>query len=125
MKILRRYFSKNNETNYKDVKVYLIGGTKKISELTDKQLKNVAAYDNLSKREKKNIIKNSIKFGIPMSAGGALIGANLSKNKKVGAVIGASIGASTMAGMAISGHKLHKRQATAAKKEIEYRKRNK
>lgn len=125
MKILRKLFTKKEDTDYKKVKVYLVGGTKRISELSDKQLKNVAAYNNLSKEEKKNIVKNSIKFSIPISAGGALIGADLSKNKKVGAVIGASIGASTMAGMAISGHKLHKKQATAAEKEIEYRKRNK
>ena len=125
MKILRKLFTKKEDTDYKNVKVYLVGGTKRISELSDKQLKNVAAYNNLSKEEKKNIIKNSTIFGIPMSISGGLIGAGISKNKKVGAVIGAGLGASTMAGMAISGHKLHKKQATAAEKEIEYRKRNK
>ena len=125
MKILRKLFTKKEDTDYKKVKVYLVGGTKRISELSDKQLKNVAAYNNLSKEEKKNIVKNSTILGIPMSISGGLIGAGISRNKKVGAVIGASVGASTMAGMAISGHKLHKKQATAAEKEIEYRKRNK
>lgn len=127
MIIIRKLFSKksNEDLGYKIIKVHLVGGTKKISELSDKQLKNVAAYNNLSKEEKKNIVKNSTILGIPMSIGSGLIGAGISKNKKVGAAIGASIGASTMAGMAISGHKLHKKQAAAAEKEIEYRKNNK
>ena len=119
MKILRKYFSKKED--YKNVKVHLIGGTKKISELTDKQLKNIATYDNLSEKEKKSIVKNVSKFAIPMSLGGGALGYAVSKNKKLGAGLGAATSATALAGMAISGHKLHKKQAKAAKKEIEYR----
>jgi preprotein translocase subunit Sec63 len=119
MKILRKYFSKKED--YKNVKVHLIGGTKNISELTDKQLKNVAAYDNLSEEEKKNVVKNISKFAIPISLEGGALGYLVSKNKKLGAGLGAAVGATALTGLAISGHKLHKKQAKAAKKEIEYR----
>lgn len=97
------------------------GGTKEIGELSDKQLKNIAAYDNLTEDEKRNIIINTSKYAIPLTIGSGIIGAGLSKNKK-GAVIGAALGGGSMAGMAISGHRLHKKQAKAAKKELEYRK---
>lgn len=110
----------------KKVKVFLPDGAKTVEELTDKQLKNIAHYNNLSKKEKENVIKNTARsaalLSIPSAATGAFIA---NKRTGKGALIGGGIGVATAIGMGISGHRLHKKQADAAEKELQKRKQKK
>lgn len=121
MKLLRqRNFSENPE----DVTIRIgnINNKKKLGELTDRQLENIAKWNNLSKDEKKNVRINSAKVILPSTLVGFGIGmANKGTNKSaaVGGLIGAGIGS----GIVIGGDRLHKYHANAAEKVLEKRKR--
>ena len=112
--IIQRLFSK----------VYMPGGSKEVSELSDKQLENLSKYgDTATKR--RNIRKNGQKLAISSGAIGGGIGA-LTSGYKVGAIEkGVAIGAGTGIGFALYGHHRNKKLAKEAKEELEKRRQKK
>lgn len=123
---LTRNFSKKEEgdTRPEDVTIRIghFANKKKLGELTDKQLKNIAAWNNKTDEQKKNVKKNSA-IVIGSQAGvGALLGNSIAKNNKLkGTGIGAAVGAAVGAGFTAAGSKLHKKHAKAAEKVLENR----
>lgn len=122
---LYRNFSKKEEKTPEDVTIRIghFANKKRLGDLTDKQLKNIAAWNNKTDEQKKNVKKNSaIIIGSQAGIGG-LLGESFSKpgKKLKGAGIGAGIGTAVGAGFTLAGGKLHKKHAEAAEKVLENR----
>lgn len=114
MKILRNNTYSDKEPT---VRIGHWRNKKKFSELTDKQLKNIANYEN----EKHPGYIRSI---IPSIATGALMGATIGTSKgkvKKGALVGAGLGALFEAGTTFLAHKHHMKQVRHAKEELSKR----
>ena len=96
-------------------KVLLPGGSKEVSELDDKQLKNLSKYGETEK-DRKNIRKSGIKLAVSSGAVGGLIGSLTGsvKNVSKGMVTGLGIGT----GLSLYGHHRNKKLAKEAKEEL-------
>lgn len=125
MKILRNNTYSDKEPT---IRIGHWRNKKKFSELTDRQLKNIANYE----KGKKDLYKNHPKYVLwrdylkPTLVGGsvgATIGAGKGKLVK-GAGIGALSGAAFSIIVNHSGNKLHLKHAEYARKELEKRNKN-
>lgn len=121
---------RNNTYSDKEPTIRLGGGSKKrFSELTDKQLENIAKYENQSHPGYKRAIGLSTLGG---AVSGACIGRGVTlakerylKNSVKGGLIGTAIGTTVGTGLAIGGHKLHTKQVKYAKEELARREKRK
>ena len=93
---------------------------KKSSELTDKQLRNIANYENESHPGYKKVIKDlAIVGGISGAAvKGIMAKDRILKNSIKGATIGTILGAGAGAALSYGGHKLHTKHVKYAKDEL-------
>ena len=100
---------------------------KKFSELTDKQLRNIANYENESHPGYKKVVKNLATVG--GISGTAIKGITakdkILKNSIKGATIGTILGAGAGAVLSYGGHKLHTKHVKYAKDELAKREKRK
>ena len=112
--IIQRLFSK----------IYMPGGSKEVSELSDKQLENLSKYgDTAAKR--RNIRKNGQKLTIASGVVGGSIGAVASGFNTRAIEKGAAIGAGAGISLALYGHHRGMKLAKEAKEELEKRRQKK
>ena len=96
---------------------------KKFSELTDKQLRNIANYEN---EKHPGYTRATLLSAATGGITGTMLGAAMPK-WKVGksALIGTGIGTLYGLGISAAGHNLHTKQVKYAKKELAKRNKNK
>lgn len=103
------------------IRIGHIKNKQKLGDLSDKQLKNIARWDGgLTKKEKQNVKKTYAGVIVPSAIVGGLIGNSCggAKNTAIGSAIGTAVGT----GIVAMGDRMHKKQAIAAKKVLENRK---
>jgi outer membrane lipoprotein SlyB len=100
---------------------------KKFSELTDKQLRNIANYENKSHPGYKKVIKDLATVGGISGAAvkGFMAEDRILKNSVKGATIGTILGAGAGAALSYGGHKLHTKHVKYAKDELAKREKRK
>lgn len=125
---------KTNSKKRKEVEVYLPSGPIPVRALTNKQLIEVARYNNPTEEEKKNRKQNTNKvissLVRPLSISGAIIGGSSRLHKGSRAVLkGAALGTAIGTGIGLAsgitlkklGHKHHKKAAEVAEDELKTR----
>ena len=111
--ILSKLFSKKDPEDV-TIRIGTYDNKQRLGDLSDKQLRGIAAYNHKSPRAKKNVRNNSLRVIIPFSAAGGITGHSISglKGSVKGAVIGASIGG----GIVFGADRMHRKHARAAEK---------
>lgn len=101
--------------------------SKRISQLSDKQLENMAKYANLTEKQRREISKRYNKAALPSGAAvgsgvGMLIeGARTQKLSAPAILAGAAVGSGLMYGLGVHRDARDQRRALSAKKELERR----
>lgn len=94
---------------------------KRFGDLSDKQLKNIAHWNELTKEEKKNVKKNEGRIIAGLTIPSSILGGYISKKSAKGALIGGSLGAASGSIMAALGRKKHSKDAKAAEEVLKKR----